>query len=105
MRFVLPLLALAAIATPAVAAAEEVVTVKITTADLDLATSEGRKALNARINAKLRKACEIESASRYNYGVKVIDRTCLADARAQARAKAAALAENSSRSGRQVAAN
>ncbi len=105
MRFTLPLLAIVAIATPAVAAADEVVTVRITTADLNLNTQEGRKALDARINAKLRKACEVESASRYSYGSKVIDRACLANARTQARAKADELAANSSRSGREVAAN
>ncbi|MEP0189609.1 MAG: UrcA family protein [Erythrobacter sp.] len=110
MRFTLSLLAIAAIATPAVAqpgAANETVavTVKISTVGLDLSTNEGRKALNARIESKLRKACEIENASAFSFGGKTIDRACLANARTQARAKAAELAGISSRSGREVAAN
>ena len=108
MRFTLPLLAIVAIATPASAQADathEAVTVRISTADLDLSTSEGRKILDARIETKLRKACEIESASNFSYGGKTIDRACLADARAQARARVEQIAGTPSRSGREVAAN
>eukprot|EP01036_Dinobryon_divergens_P011880 gene11880-15993_t len=57
----LPLLALAALAAPA--AAEQVVTVKIGYGDVDVTTAEGRAALEARIDARLKKACALPAAA------------------------------------------
>ena len=108
MRFVLPTLALAAVAAPALAAPqtnEETVSVRIDVADIDLATSEGRAELEARIDAKLRKACTIESAARYTYGRDVIDQKCVADARATALAQAERVASARARSSGQASAN
>ncbi|WP_086606316.1 UrcA family protein [Erythrobacter donghaensis] len=103
MRFTLPLIALAALAAPAVA--EETVTVRVDYADVDVTTAEGRAALEARIDAKLRKACTIESAARYTYGRPAVDSKCVADARAAALAEVERVASLQARNGRSVAAN
>lgn len=107
MRFALPLIALAAIAAPAFAApvAGETVTVRIAYGDVDLTSAEGRAALEARIDAKLRKACASDSAARYTIGRTVIDDKCVADARVAALAEVERVAAAEARSGRAVAAN
>lgn len=107
MRFTLPLIALAAIAAPAVAApaAEETVTVRIAYDDVDVTSAEGRAALEARIDAKLRKACTVETASRYTNGRSTIDGKCVADARVAALAEVERVAAVEARNGRAVAAN
>jgi UrcA family protein len=107
MRFTLPLIALAALATPAIAApsGEETVTVRIGYGDVDVNSAEGRAALEARIDAKLRKACTIEGAARYTYGRAPFDSKCMADARAVALAEVERLASAEVRSGRSVSAN
>jgi len=107
MRFTLPLIALFAFAAPAVAApaADETVTVRIAYADVDVATAEGRAALEARIDAKLRKACTVESSGRYTFGRAVVDNKCIADARIVALAEVERLASAEARNGRSVAAN
>ncbi|MGB3469218.1 MAG: UrcA family protein [Erythrobacter sp.] len=112
MRFSLPLIALCAIGaaiTAPVAAApqagEEVVTVRIDMADLDITTSEGRAALEARIDARLREACTITNRSPYGYGRPIRDEACIAKARTEALAKAERVAAARQRGGRQAAAN
>ncbi len=107
MRYILPLIALVAVAAPAVAApaAEETVTVRIAYDDVDVTSAEGRAAIEARINAKLRKACTVETAGRYTYGRSIIDDKCVADARTVALAEVARVAAIEARSGRAVAAN
>ncbi len=107
MRFTLPLIVLAAIATPAVAAstAEETVTVRIAYGDVDVTTSEGRAAIEARIDSQLRKACTIETAARYSYGRPAVDAKCVSDARTAALAEVERVASLQARSGRSVAAN
>lgn len=107
MRFALLLIALAAATAPAVAApaAEETVTVRISYGDVDVTTAEGRAALEARIDARLRKACTLEANSRYTFGRSGVDGKCLADARTAALAEVARLATSEARSGRTVAAN
>jgi UrcA family protein len=107
MRFALPLIALAAIAAPAFAApvAGETVTVRIAYGDVDLTSAEGRAALEARIDAKLRKACASDSTARYTIGRTAIDAKCVADARATALAEVDRVAAAEARSGRAVAAN
>lgn len=103
MRFTLPLIALAAIAAPV--AADDSVTVRIAYDDVDVTTTEGRSALEARIDAKLRKACTIEAAGRYTYGRPAVDGKCVADARAVALAEVERVASAQARNGRAVAAN
>ena len=107
MRYILPLIALAAVAAPVAAApaAEETVTVRIAYDDVDVTSAEGRAAIEARINAKLRKACTVETAGRYTYGRSVIDDKCVADARTVALAEVERVAASEARSGRAVAAN
>lgn len=103
MRFILPLLALATIAAPA--AAEQVVTVKIGYGDVDVTTTEGRAALEARIDARLKKACALDGAARYTHTRSAVDSKCVADARVAALAEVERVAALQQRSGREVAAN
>lgn len=103
MRFTLPLLALAALAAPA--AAENVVTVKIAYGDVDVTSAEGRAALEARIDARLKKACVNPAAARYAHSRRAVDRKCVADARVAALAEVERVAALQQRSGREVAAN
>ena len=107
MRFTLPLIALVAIAAPAVAApaTDDTVTVRIAYGDFDVATAEGRAALEARIDAKLRKACTVEASGRYTFGRAVVDSKCVADARIAALAEVERVASAEARNGRSVAAN
>ncbi len=108
MRFILPLAAIAAVAAPVSAAgslADDIVTVRIAYGDIDLSTSEGRAALEQRVDAQLRKACTIESNSRYGYGRDIVDQKCVADARKAALAEAERIAASRSRAGGLVAAN
>lgn len=104
MRFILPLIALAAVATPAIAA-EQVVTVRIAYGDVDVATPEGRAAIEARIDTKLRKACAVEGAARYTHGRAALDSKCVAEARTAALAEVERVAMLNARSGGSVAAN
>ena len=106
MRFALPLIALAMLAVPAAAApADGSVTVRIPYADVDVTTTEGRAALEARINAKLRQACTVESAARYISGRTTVDAKCIADAKVAALAEVERVAALEARRGRSVAAN
>lgn len=108
MRFTLPLIALAAIAAPVVAApldAEEIVTVRVAYGDLDVTSPEGRAALEARIDAKLRQACTVESIARYSNGRSARDANCITEARTAALAEVERVAAAEVRSGRTVAAN
>lgn len=104
MRFILPLIALAAVAAPAMAA-DEVVTVRIAYGDVDVTTPEGRAAIEARIDARLRKACALEAPSRYTAGRTVVDGKCVTEARAAALAEVERVAMLEARSGGTVAAN
>ncbi|MDJ0641301.1 MAG: UrcA family protein [Erythrobacter sp.] len=108
MRFALPLLAFAAVAAPVHAtslASDEVVTVRIAIGDIDLATENGREKFEQRAEARLRKACTIESNSRYGFGRDIVDAKCLAEARTAALAEAERVLATRSRAGGQVAAN
>lgn len=102
MRLLLPLIAFAALAAPAAA---ETVTVRVGYSDVDVATPEGRAALEARIDARLKKACALGGAARYTLGRVVIDNACLADARTAAKAEIERVAALETRAGRSVAAN
>lgn len=108
MRFTLPLIALAAVAAPVLAAPqadEQTVTLRVAYGDVDVTTTEGRAALEARINAKLRQACRIEGVARYAYGRTLVDEKCVAEGRTAALAAVERVAAAEARSGRTVAAN
>ena len=108
MRFTLPIIALAALASPLAAApqaSEETVTVRISYADIDLSKAEDRAALEARIEAKLRKACTLDGTARYAYGRAIVDEKCLADARSAALAEVDQAVAAKTRGGRELAAN
>ncbi|MEO0057551.1 MAG: hypothetical protein RIT17_1004, partial [Pseudomonadota bacterium] len=64
MRFILPLIALAAAAP----LAAETVTLRVAYGDVDVTSTEGRAAIEARIDAKLRQACKRDGAARYTFG-------------------------------------
>lgn len=104
MRFTLPLIALAALATPALAS-EETVDVRVSYGDLDLTTDAGRIALEDRVAAHLRKACTIDAASRYTFGRPRKDAQCYADSMASAKVEVERVAAAQQRRGREVAAN
>lgn len=108
MRLTLPLLALAALAAPAVAApqaGEQTVTLRVAYGDVDVTTPEGRAALEARIDAKLRQVCKVEGVARYAYGRRILDEKCVAEARTAALAEVERVAAAEARRGRAVAAN
>jgi len=102
MRFFLPLIALTAVAAPVAA---ETVTVRIAYGDVDVTSTEGRAALEARIDSKVREACTAEAASRFVFGRSVVDRKCIAEARVAALAEVERVAAAEARAGRAVAAN
>ena len=85
--------------------ADDTVTVRISYGDVDVTTAEGRAALEARINAKLRKACTVEGSARYTYGRASADSKCVADARTAALAEVERVAALQARNGRAIAAN
>jgi UrcA family protein len=102
MRFILPLIALAAVAAPAAA---DTVTVRIAYGDVDVTSTEGRAALEARIDARVRKACVLEGTARYAHGRPAVDSKCVTEARTAALAEVERVALMQARSGRTVAAN
>lgn len=104
MRFTLPLIALAAFATP-VMAAEEVVDVRVSYADLDIASEAGRAALESRAAAALRQACTVVSPGRYAAGRTKRDDQCIAEGLAMAKVEVERVAALQQRRGREVAAN
>ncbi|MFN9633907.1 MAG: UrcA family protein, partial [Erythrobacteraceae bacterium] len=73
--------------------------------DVDVTSTEGRAALEARIDAKLREACKLEGAGRYTFGRTVIAEKCVADVRIAALAEVERIAAAEARAGRAVAAN
>lgn len=107
MRLALPLIALAAIAGPAVAepARDDMVTVRVAYGGVDLTSAEGRATIEARINAKVRKACSLVGTARYTHGRVAIDDKCVAEARTAALAEVERVAAAEARGGRAVAAN
>lgn len=108
MRYVLPLLALAAAAMPAIATAnpgDRVVTVRVAYTPAEIASAEGRVALLQRIEAKLREACRVEALGRYGQTRNVTDEVCVADARAVAAAEIEQAFAAETRKARTFAAN
>lgn len=107
MRFTIPLIALAAIAAPLNAAvpapAEEVVDVRIDVTGLDLSSASGREAAEALIEAELRAACTVDSASPYR--LQTVDTRCVEAARADAMAQVERMIASASRAGSELAAN
>ncbi|WP_084662574.1 UrcA family protein [Erythrobacter sanguineus] len=111
MRFTLPLIALSAVAAitaPAIAApqaAEQTVLVRIAYGDIDLTSAEGRAALEARIDAKLRQVCTVQGIGRFSNGRAVRDESCITEARTAALAEVERVAAYEARRGRAIAAN
>jgi UrcA family protein len=107
MRLLLSALALVVTAPLAAAtgAGEQTVTVRVSYADIDLSNAEGRAALEARVDAKLREACTLEANSRYGYGRDIVDQKCVTEARTVALAEVERIAAAERRAGGQVAAN
>jgi len=109
MRFTLSTAALALAlivpVTAATAAGEETVTVRVDLADIDLSSSEGREAAEARLNDELRAACTIKANPRYSFGRDVVDQKCLSDARNSALTQVERIVASETRSGGAVAAN
>ena len=108
MRFIFPLIALATVAAPVAAAPqgdESIVTVRIAHGDIDLSTANGRAKFEQRVETRLRKACTIESNSRYGFGRDIVDEKCVATARRTAFAEAERVVAARSRVGGEVAAN
>jgi hypothetical protein len=87
MRFILPLIALAAAAP----LAAETVTLRVAYGDVVVTSTEGRAAL--------------EGAGRYTFGRTVIDEKCVADVRIAALAEVERVAAAKAGAGRAVAAN
>ena len=81
------------------------VTVRVGYDDVDVTTTEGLAALEARIDAKLRKACTVDSAARYTYGRPAVASKGVTEARAAALAEVERIASLQTRNGRSVAAN
>ncbi len=104
MRFTLPLIALAALATPA-QATEQLIDVRVSYADLDVTSEAGRAAFESRVAAKLRKVCAARGVARYNFNRTTRDEQCVADALAAARIEVERVATAQQRRGREVAAN
>lgn len=94
----------AAAATPSLAAAgsgEPVsrMTMTISTADLDLATPEGQRKLDHRVEKAVRTVCRVTSQTT---GTRILSQdalACLAKARSEARAQVAALKSEPQRGG------
>jgi UrcA family protein len=107
MRFILPLIALAAptLAVAAPQTGEGTITLRVAYGDVDVTSTEGRAVVEARIDAKLRQACKREDAARYTYGRTMVDEKCVAEARTAALAEVERLAAAEARAGRAVAAN
>ncbi len=94
----------AAAATPSLAAAGKSepagpMTLTISAADLDLATPEGQRKLDSRVEKAVRTVCRITNQTT---GTRILSRdalACLAKARADARAQVAALKSEAQRGG------
>ncbi|MEE4207086.1 MAG: UrcA family protein [Erythrobacter sp.] len=109
MRFTFPMIAIAVLsaAVPAVAApqgTDEVVEVRISYDDLDLAKADDRAVLEQRVEAQLRRACTLPSRPAYVVGP-LVDEKCVKEARSVALAEVKRVAAAEARSGRTVAAN
>lgn len=105
MRILLSAFALAAAVSASPLSAEDTVTVRVEIAGLDLASAEGRAALEARITAEAREACTLSDNSRYRYGRDLVDNKCVAEARAAAMAEVDQMVAANARGEQGVAAS
>lgn len=88
-----------AVVTPALASNVEHMTIEVSTADLNLATVEGQKTLDRRVEKAARSVCRTTGL---NTGSRVLSheaQTCLAKARADAKRQVAALVASEQRGG------
>lgn len=105
---VFPIVLAALLSTPALAAprdAEELVTLRVPYADLDLVKEADRAALEARVAARLRQVCRQTTISRYTLGRAAVDQKCVADGIAAAKFEVERLATTAQPRGREMAAN
>jgi UrcA family protein len=85
--------------SPALATNAERMTIEVTTADLNLATVEGQKTLDRRVEKAARSVCRATSLSTGSRVLSHEAQTCLAKARADAKRQVAALMANEQRGG------
>lgn len=83
--------------SPALANPNEPMTVQVTLADLDLATPEGQRALDKRLENAVRTVCQVASPSTGTRLMNHETRTCLVKARASVRDQLAALGADQQR--------
>lgn len=92
-------LAGAAISPALAAGAADPMTLKISTADINLATAQGQRMLDQRIEKAARSVCRVAD---HKTGTRIMNheaRACLAKARAEARQQVAALNQIAQRGG------
>lgn len=82
-----------AAASPALAGEGERMTIEVSTADLNLATVEGQKTLDRRVEKAVRSVCRTTSLSTGSRILTDEARTCLARARSDARRQVAVITE------------
>ena len=97
MRHLMAALAVLALGAGTSAAAADNIVVKYK--DLDLASEEGQKSLDKRIDTAARSFCRFNSLQTGTRNTKRAQTECIEQARAQARAQVLALTEGAARKG------
>jgi UrcA family protein len=85
--------------SPALAGNAERMTIKVSTADLDLATPAGQKTLDQRVEKAVRSVCRTTSLSTGSRILSQEAQACLTKSRADARQQVAVLVANEQRGG------
>jgi UrcA family protein len=85
--------------SPALANEPERMTIKVSTADLDLGTAEGQKALDKRVEKAVRSVCRTTSLTTGSRILSQDAQACLAKARSDARQQVAVLVASEQRGG------
>lgn len=85
--------------TPALAGAPQPMTIKVDTRDIDLATAQGQKTLDQRVERAARAVCRTTSVSIGSRIMSQDAQACLAKARAQAREQVAIVKADRQRGG------
>lgn len=89
----------AAAVSPTLAGEMQRMTIKVQTADLDLATAEGQKTLDQRVAKAVRQVCRTQSHTGGSRVLSMDAAACLAKARADANRQVAILMSNEQRGG------
>ena len=85
--------------SPVLAGEADRMTIKVSTADLDLGTAEGQKMLDKRVEKAVRSVCRTTSLSTGSRILSHDAQVCLAKARSDARQQVAALVASEQRGG------